>query len=160
MWVAVVLALGVAIPIISLAQEVQLAPRAELPQRAELRPGGLVSGAQHLHMAAVLLPPRARCSDTVARSAQVTLEWTPHPLAGAIAQRIQLTKFRRGFERGDFEESQELGLGVSQLAIHSPEPGIVYRWRVAVGLQGGGVALSDVSRFEVPICPGDGAAVE
>ncbi len=102
-----------------------------------------------------------RCHPTKRRAALVVLRWQPAGGADAevggarsAGQRVELTKLRDGFSTDRFEATRRLTAVVDAVAVDSPEPGIHYYWRVLT-LTPDGWSPSDVSRFEVPVCPWD-----
>lgn len=99
------------------------------------------------------LAPTARCSESVRRSAEVELRWQSVG-ATAGAQRVDVTKFRDGFDLARYDVSPPLAPGRDSVALAGPEPGIHYYWRVLTETPRGW-APSRVERFEVPVCPWD-----
>lgn len=98
------------------------------------------------------LAPAARCSETVRRSAEVELRWQVGAAAGV--QRVDVTKFRDGFELGRYEVSPVLAPGRTSVGLAGPEPGVNYYWRVLTETPQGW-APSGEDRFDVPVCPWD-----
>ncbi|REK04621.1 MAG: hypothetical protein DWQ36_17395 [Acidobacteria bacterium] len=104
---------------------------------------------------------RGRCSERVLRAGEVVLHWELPPLeagqgGGLTVQRLQLTRFRDGFETGNYEESGDLPLDLGELVVSAPEPGVLYRWRIVVLKSALPILVASTERFEAPVCPGDG----
>lgn len=110
-----------------------------------LLPAGTPGGAAELDW-------QARCSETRRRTAIVALGW--RPAAEAAVQRVDVSKFRDGFERLRYEVSPRLADERAAVAIEGAEPGINYYWRVLTERPEGWVP-SAVERFDVPVCPWD-----
>lgn len=110
-----------------------------------LLPPGTAGGAEQLGFS-------SRCSETRRRTAVIALRWQ----AGeeVADQRVDLTKFRDGFEKGRYETSGRLPRHQRSAGLEGPEPGIRYYWRVLTETPAGWVP-STVERFEVPVCPWD-----
>ncbi len=94
------------------------------------------------------------CLDGAPRIPRVSISWAPADVP-VLAQRLDITKFRDGFELGRFETSGELAAERTGASIDGAEVGIRYYWRVLTRTSAGWVA-SDSGRFEVPTCPLDG----
>lgn len=92
------------------------------------------------------------CSETKLRTGEVFLAWTP--ASGGLAQRVDVSKFRDGFETGAYETSGPLSGALDRAALEGPEPGIRYYWRVLTDT-GGSWAASATERFEAPTCASD-----
>ena len=102
--------------------------------------------------AAANLSDSSRCSETKLRTGEVFLTWTPS--SSGVAQRVDISRFRDGFETGTYETSGPLPQSRTATAIEGPEPGIRYYWRVLTST-GGVWASSLVERFEAPTCASD-----
>lgn len=96
----------------------------------------------------------SRCSEAVFRTAEIDLSWSPAAAAEGRRQRVDVSKFRDGFEKGRFETSGVLAASRRDARLLAPEPGVNYYWRVLRDT-GEGWVSSPVERFEVPICPWD-----
>jgi hypothetical protein len=110
-----------------------------------LPPGG--SGA------ATYLQVNARCSQTNPGMRVAKFSWQVAAEPGE-AQRLDLTMFRGGFERGQFETIARLSATQSAADSDKGDPGINYYWRVLT-LTPAGWVPSDTARYEAPICPVD-----
>jgi hypothetical protein len=92
----------------------------------------------------------ARC-DPVKLTAIAQLSWkSASPPAGQ--QRVDLTMFRDGFDKGKFTTLGPLPPDQSQVQITSGEPGINYYWRVLTLTESGWVP-SKTERLPWPSCP-------
>ncbi len=145
----------------ALAAEVPVEIFAPLPaaeRQVAVLPPGSASAASELAAA-------ARCHPEKRRASLVGLRWQPTATGRSgdaseegdlpsLAQRVELTKFRDGFNTGRLEATRRLGTAIDAVAVDSPETGINYYWRVLT-LNEQGWAPSAVGRFEVPICPWD-----
>lgn len=100
------------------------------------------------------LSHEVRCSAEVFRTADVDLRWHPVAAAEGGEQRVDLSKFRDGFEKGRFETSGALEASRDGARLTAPEPGVHYYWRVVRQTEAGWVS-SPTARFEVPVCPWD-----
>jgi hypothetical protein len=70
------------------------------------------------------------------------------------AQRLDLTMFRDGFERGEFETIAQLSGTQSAADSDKGDAGVNYYWRVLT-LNPAGWVPSDTARYQAPICPVD-----
>ena len=113
---------------------------------AILPPGGLGT--------ATALEAAASCHPTQRRAAIVALRWQAAAGEGLQAQRVDISKFRRGFEIDRYETTGKLPAVTSAVSVEAPEPRIRYYWRVLTQSPNGWVT-SQQARFEVPICPWD-----
>lgn len=102
--------------------------------------------------AATTLVDTMGCSETKLRTSEVFLNWTPS--TAALAQRVDISKFRDGFQTGTYETSGPLPGNRSATAIEGAEPGIHYYWRVLTST-GGSWASSQIERFAAPTCASD-----
>lgn len=110
-------------------------------------PGAGLSSAAGLRAA-------ARCDQETPRASIVSLAWTPANGEAVSGQRVEISKFHEGFERGPFETTGTLSPQTATVAVNAPEPGIRYYWRVLTA-RGDGWRASTVERFEAPVCPSD-----
>lgn len=111
-------------------------------------------GSSGTGLAPAALEYEARCSAEVFRTAEIDLAWSPAAAAEGRQQRVDISKFRDGFEKGRFETSGLLAASRENARLLAPEPGVNYYWRVLRDT-GEGWVSSPVERFEVPICPWD-----
>ena len=95
----------------------------------------------------------ADCIDGNPRTRRIDFAWSPSA-TGALAQRLDISKFRAGFESGRFETTGALDSDRNSATLDMGEPGVRYYWRLLTQLSGGWVP-STIERFEVPICPLD-----
>ncbi len=93
-----------------------------------------------------------RCSETRRRTAVIALSWRAGQ--GNGDQRVDITKFRDGFDLGRYQTSGRLPHGQTAAGVEAPEPGLRYYWRVLTETPAGWIP-SAVERFEVPVCPWD-----
>lgn len=93
------------------------------------------------------------CIDGAPRISRVELAWTAPDLP-VLAQRLDVSKFRDGFDNGRFETTGEIDPAVRSGIVDTGEPGIYYYWRVLTRT-GAGWVSSATARFEVPVCPMD-----
>lgn len=89
-----------------------------------------------------------RPGESVAR-----FHWSPAPDREG-RQRVDITAFRDGFERRNFETIAELPASQQSVEWRGAEAGINYYWRVLTLTQAGW-RPSAVARFEAPTCPVD-----
>lgn len=81
----------------------------------------------------------------------VYLRWRA---AARGAQRVDTTKFFRGFQTGDYERGRRLDRGVERLKLRDVETGIHYQWRVMTR-RGGRWLSSKIGEFDGPVCVED-----
>jgi len=112
----------------------------------ELSPEGAQGGATQLDST-------SECVTGNPRTPRVHLAWALGD-SRAFASRIDITKFREGFDMDNYETTGSREGDLEGLAVDVGETGVNYYWRVLTETSGGWVA-SDVSRFEVPTCPLD-----
>ena len=102
--------------------------------------------------AATDLVAKVQCSETHMGKAIAKLNWTVATAPGS-QQRIDITMYWDGFERGNFETSGPHPPGQSFVELERLEPGINYYWRVLT-LTPKGWVPSATARCKVPVCPG------
>jgi hypothetical protein len=73
--------------------------------------------------------------------------------------RVEVTPFRTGFDRGEYETIAVVPVTQSNLEWSEGEPGINYYWRI-VTQQEDESYVSDVARFQPEVCPVDWASPE
>lgn len=69
-------------------------------------------------------------------------------------QRVDTTKFYRGFQTGDYERGRRLKPRVERLTLRDVEPGIHYQWRVMTRRDRRWVS-SKIAEFDGPVCVED-----
>jgi len=143
LWVAVMLCAGLA-PAQEPSAEA-LRPVSAREAAVPLLPVG--SGGGSAELAA-----EAGCSDLQPGRAIVKLRWAPAVSQGL--QRVDVTAYRDGFERGEFDVTPLLSEAATATVVDAVIPGLHYYWRVLRSSDAGWVP-SETSRFEAPICPVD-----
>jgi hypothetical protein len=103
--------------------------------------------------AAELLEVTADCDAMQPGGATVVFRWAAAP-SRDTRQRIDVTKFRNGFESRDLESIAEVPTSQQSLEWRGMEAGVNYYWRVLT-LTPDGWVTSAVGRFEAPTCPVD-----
>jgi hypothetical protein len=93
------------------------------------------------------------CSRTELRKGIAKLRWTVARHPGS-AQRVEVTIYRDGFERGRFESSEPLPPDQSSLAWERLDPGIIHYARVLTRHGEEWVPSTTVS-FQGPTCVAD-----
>ena len=102
----------------------------------------------------VQLLSSGRCSRTRLGGRDLTLRWELSK-AQTEPQRIDITKFPNGFQRGEYLTSGERAKDERGLIFQEGEPGIFYYWRLLTKTPTGW-AVRGTGRVEAPICPVDG----
>ena len=95
----------------------------------------------------------AECASIQPGESVATFHWTPVP-DRERRQRVDVTKFRDGFERKAFETIAVLPAAQASVEWRGSEAGINYYWRVLT-FTADGWGPSAVARFEAPTCPVD-----
>jgi hypothetical protein len=98
--------------------------------------------------AATNLQAQVGCHKTELRKGIAKLSWTV-PSSGG--QRVDVTIFRDGFEKGKFETSGPLPAGQTSLVWEGTDPGIIHYWRV-VSLHADQSVSSEIASFEGATC--------
>jgi hypothetical protein len=99
------------------------------------------------------LQSETRCSDSRPRKGVAELRWVAAASPGA-EQKVVVTIFRDGFEKGKFESSHAFPSTQTSLTWENLSPGILYRWRVLTRRRGEWVP-SETSTFSGPTCVRD-----
>jgi hypothetical protein len=102
--------------------------------------------------AARSLVAEVRCSETHIGKAIAKLTWRVSNSPGS-QQRIDITMYWDGFEKGHFETIGPHPPDQSFVELERLEPGINYYWRVLT-LTPKGWVPSETTRCGVPVCPG------
>jgi hypothetical protein len=103
--------------------------------------------------AATDLRADTRCDDTGSRKAVADLSWTVAVVAGS-EQLVAVTKFREGFDTGNFDVSASLAADATSLTWRNVSPGGVQYWRVLTR-HGNSWAPSNTAMFTGPTCVTD-----
>lgn len=103
--------------------------------------------------AATNLVAKPDCDGVNPRKAIARLSWTPATKAGQ-EQRVVVTIFRDGFERGEFDISKVLKPGETNLVWDEIRGQAIHFWRVLT-LHPEGWVPSVTARFEGPPCVSD-----
>jgi len=100
--------------------------------------------------AATKLEAEVHCDEVDPRRGMVRLSWTPAATGGG-EQRIDVTIYRRGLERGAFESSSLLSADKNSLVWDRIKGQAIHHWRVLTQ-HTEGWAPSDTGVFEGPPC--------
>jgi hypothetical protein len=98
------------------------------------------------------LEAEVRC-EPVKSAGTARLRWKPASPSGG-SQRLEMTKFRDGFENGQISIIGPLPRDQSETTFSSGEPGINYYWRVLTKT-GSDWTPSKIARLPWPSCPKD-----
>lgn len=104
--------------------------------------------------AATALTASADCRRGDVGRPVATLSWTPASPRGS-EQRVAVTIYRDGFERGDFRVGQALAADQATFEWERIEGQALHHWRVLT-LHPDGWQPSETATFEGPVCPSDG----
>ena len=99
------------------------------------------------------LEAKAECSQTELRKGIAKLSWKVAATPG-IAQRVDVSIYRDGFETGKFETVGSLPPRQSSLVWERLDPGIIHYYRVLT-LHTQGWVASETASFEGPTCVAD-----
>jgi hypothetical protein len=102
---------------------------------------------------AVGLEAKTECSRTELRKGVAKLSWKVAATPG-IAQRVDVSIYRDGFETGKFETVGSLPPSQASLAWERLDPGIIHYYRVLT-LHTHGWVASETASFEGPTCVAD-----
>jgi hypothetical protein len=117
-----------------------------LPADIPILPPDASRAARNLHV-------NAHCSINEPWKGIAELTWVPAMDRG-LEQRVVMTVYRDGFEKGVFDASEMLSVDQSDLEWERLSPGIIHFWRVLTRYEDGWVP-SDDSSFEAPVCAVD-----
>ncbi len=137
---------GLAAPIHAQPLPVSLDEATAIDHDVDIQPLATPGGATDLAQV-------SECLDGAPRIPRVTLGWTASELP-ALAQRLDISKFRDGFELGRYETTGPVAGDLGGAAVDTAETGINYYWRVLTRTSSGWIS-SAIGRFEVPVCPLD-----
>jgi hypothetical protein len=90
------------------------------------------------------------CSETELGQGIARLDWKTGKTPGS-EQRVDVTIFRDGFERGDFESTEPLPPDQSSLVWEQLRGQAIHHWRVRT-LHPDGWVPSETASFEGPTC--------